>query len=126
MTINNLGMIGNAFKGSYNILGYPSCEFPANSGVEHLFQGGLWIGALINGSQVAVSSGATDDASGYTTGKSGFEFTAGLGTIFIDPNFSISLNTYFSTFLNRLLLAFFSSVVSFDLTDKSGFSKIAV
>lgn len=80
MTINNLGMIGNAFKGSYNILGYPSCEFPANSGVEHLFQGGLWIGALINGSQVAVSSGATDDASGYTTGKSGFEFTAGLGS----------------------------------------------
>ena len=79
MTINNLGMIGNAFKGSYNILAYPSCEFPANSGIEHLFQGGLWIGAMINGSQVAVSSGATDDAAGYTTGKSGFEFTAALG-----------------------------------------------
>ncbi len=80
MTVNNLGMIGNAFKGSYNILGYPSCEFPANSGVEHLFQGGLWIGCLINGSQVAVSSGAIDDASGYTTGKGGFEFTAAIGS----------------------------------------------
>ena len=34
MTINNLGMIGNAFRGSYNILDYPSCEFPVGSGVE--------------------------------------------------------------------------------------------
>jgi hypothetical protein len=79
MTVNNLGMIGNAFRGSYNVLGYPSCEFPANSGIEHLFQGGMWIGCLINNSQVAVSSGAVDDASGYSTGKGGFEFTAEVG-----------------------------------------------
>lgn len=80
MTINNLGMIGNAFRGSYNILDYSSCEFPAGSGVEHLFQGGLWIGGLINNSQVAVTSGAIDDASGYTTGKQGFEFSANTGS----------------------------------------------
>ena len=69
MTINNLGMIGNAFRGSYNVLNYSSCEFPAGSGIEHLFQGGLWIGGYINGSQVAVSTGAIDDASGLQQGS---------------------------------------------------------
>ncbi len=80
MTINNLGIIGNAFRGSYNIQNFSSCEFPANSGIEHLFQGGLWIGGLINNSQIAVSTGAVDDASGYTTGKGGFEFSAAVGS----------------------------------------------
>lgn len=80
VTINNLGMVGNAFRGSYNVLGYPSCEFPKKSGIEHLFQGGLWIGGLINNSQVAVTTGAVDDASGYSTGKSGFEFSAPVGS----------------------------------------------
>lgn len=80
MTVNNLGMIGNAFRGSYNVLKYASCEFPTGSGVEHLFQGGLWIGAYINGSQVAVSTGAIDDASGYTTGKQNFEFSTAVGS----------------------------------------------
>jgi hypothetical protein len=84
MTINNLGMIGNAFRGSYNVLNYSSCEFPAGSGIEHLFQGGLWIGGYINGSQVAVSTGAIDDASGYTTGKQNFEFTANLGSTMLE------------------------------------------
>jgi hypothetical protein len=79
MTVNNLGMIGNAFKGSYNVLGYPSCEFPRNSGIEHLFQGGLWIGCLLNNSQVTTTTGATDDATGYTTGKANFEFSADIG-----------------------------------------------
>lgn len=80
MTVNNLGMIGNAFKGSYNVLGYSSCEFPKNSGIEHLFQGGLWIGCLLNNSQVVVTSGAMDDASGYSTGKANFEFSADIGS----------------------------------------------
>jgi len=80
MTINNLGMIGNAFRGSYTVLGYPSCEYPANSGVEHLFDGALWIGAKVNGTDIVVSTGAIDDASGYSTGKAGFEFTAELGS----------------------------------------------
>lgn len=80
MTINNLGMIGNAFKGSYTVLGYPSCEYPANSGVEHLFDGALWIGAKVNGTDIVVSTGAIDDSYGYSTGKAGFEFTAELGS----------------------------------------------
>ncbi len=94
MTINNLGMIGNAFKGSYVTLKYSSCEYPKNSGVEHLFEGGLWIGAKVNGS-IVVSTACIDDPSGYTTGKEGFEFTAEIGSRLIErsslldnPNFS--------------------------------------
>ena len=79
MTVSNLGLIGNSFSGSFNVLGNPSCEFPKNSGIEHLFEGGLWLGALVNGSQIAVSTGALDDATGYTTGKGGFEYSAAIG-----------------------------------------------
>ncbi len=74
-TVSNLGIIGNSFSGSFNVQGFPSCEYPANSGIEHVFDGGLWIGGIVNG-QVAVSTGAVDDASGYATGKAGFEFTS--------------------------------------------------
>ncbi|MCZ2356619.1 MAG: hypothetical protein LC115_08025 [Bacteroidia bacterium] len=84
MTINNLGMVGNAFKGSYVVLKYPSCEYPRNSGIEHLFEGGLWIGAKSNGGSIIVSTGAVDDASGYTTGKAGFEYTAAIGSELIE------------------------------------------
>lgn len=73
-TISNLGVIGNSFGGSFNVLGYPSCEFPCGSGIEHIFDGGLWVGGVVNGTE-AVSTGAVDAASGFTTGKSGFEFT---------------------------------------------------
>ena len=79
MTVNNLGMIGNAFSGSYNLLEYSSAEYPANSNVEHLFQGGLWVGANVPGKGVVVSTGAVDDPSGYTTGKSGYEWTVEVG-----------------------------------------------
>jgi len=78
MTVDNLGLIGNAFKGSYTVLGYPSCQYPANSGIEHIFQGGLWVGAFING-QPRVSTGAVDNSAGYSTGTAGYEFTAAEG-----------------------------------------------
>lgn len=74
-TISNLGIIGNSFSGSFNVEGFPSCEYPVNSGIEHIFDGGLWVGALRNG-QVLVSTGAVDDATGYSSGKAGFEFTS--------------------------------------------------
>jgi hypothetical protein len=80
MTINNLGMIGNSFRGSYNVQGFSSCEYPANSNVEHLFTGGLWIGAKVNGGEIVVSTGAQDDPSGYATGKANFEFSAPIGS----------------------------------------------
>lgn len=79
MTVNNLGMVGNSFSGSFSIEGFPSCEYPANSGIEHLFDGGLWVGGLINGNTVAVTSGAIDASRGYSSGLAGFEFSAPVG-----------------------------------------------
>ena len=55
--------------------GAPSMEYPLNSGIEHLFEGGLWIGAQVDG-EIRVSTSAVDAASGYSTGRSGFEFSA--------------------------------------------------
>ncbi len=58
--------------------GPPSMEYPINSGIEHLFEAGLWIGARVE-EQTLVSTVARDAASGYSTGASGFEFTAEVG-----------------------------------------------
>jgi hypothetical protein len=97
MTINNVGTFGNAFRGSFDILGYPSAEFPANSGIEHMFEAGIWVGALIDGSLTAVSTAAYDQSSGYSAGRAGYEMTAELGASFLErsslidnPNFSSS------------------------------------
>lgn len=94
-TISNLGLIGNAFSGSFQVLGYPSCEFPANSGIEHLFEGGLWLG-INNGGFKDVTTGAGDDPSGYSTGKAGFEYTADLGAKILERSTLLD-NPYFST-----------------------------
>ncbi|MDW3649772.1 MAG: hypothetical protein R8P61_22060 [Bacteroidia bacterium] len=112
-TINNLGIIGNSFSGSFNVEGFPSCEFPANSGIEHVFDGGLWIGGIVNG-QVAVSSGAIDDATGFSTGKRGFEFSSKSplrerSTLFDSPFFTpnaISHQDFVSTFADTATSVF--------------------
>ncbi|MCS7161884.1 MAG: hypothetical protein NZ958_00960 [Bacteroidia bacterium] len=79
VTLNNLGMIGNAFKGSYLVQGFKSAEFPKGASIEHVFEGGLWLGVK-KGNTIIVSTGAVDDPAGYTTGKAGFEFSAEPGT----------------------------------------------
>lgn len=109
-TITNHGGIGNAFTGSFNIEGFSSFEFPANSGVEHIFDGGLWIGG-ITGGQIAVSTGAVDDSRGYSPGKSGFEFTSKTelsqsSSLRDDPTFNplaISHQDIFSTFVDTAI-----------------------
>jgi hypothetical protein len=73
LSISNVGTVGRP-NVKNDTKGPPSMEYPLNSGVEHLFEGGLWIGAYING-QIAVSTASLDDATGYSTGKAGFEFT---------------------------------------------------
>lgn len=78
LTMSNVGYLGNSFKGDFNLNDAPSCEYPRNSGVEHLFEGGLWIGAKVRGSE-AVSTAAYDNARGYSTGGGGYEFTAEVG-----------------------------------------------
>lgn len=76
LSISNLGLIGNAFSGKFDLEAQPSCEFPANTGIEHVFQGGLWLGCELGGTSIAVTTGAADDSRGYSTGASNFEFSA--------------------------------------------------
>jgi hypothetical protein len=73
LSINNYGTFGRPTVRS-NTQGPPSMAFPRGSGVEHLFEAGIWIGALVDG-QVRVSTSSVDASSGYSTGGSGFEFT---------------------------------------------------
>lgn len=77
LSVTNVGTIGRPDVRN-DPQGDPSMEYPLNSGIEHLFEGGLWIGAQVNG-QTAVSTATVDAPSGYTTGGSGFEMTAEIG-----------------------------------------------
>lgn len=74
LNVTNHGTFGNAFRGYRDGSGDPSCEYPAGSGVEHLFEGGIWIGGKENGNQVVVSTSAYDAPQGYAPGRGGFEF----------------------------------------------------
>jgi len=51
--VTNYGMFGNqAYAGTIDPetgLSGPSCQFPAGSGIEYLFLGSLWIGAIVDG-----------------------------------------------------------------------------
>ena len=49
LSATNVGTFGNAFRGYRDGSGTPSMEYPAGSGIEHLFEGGLWFGGLDNG-----------------------------------------------------------------------------
>jgi hypothetical protein len=77
-SLSNFGTIGNPLIVS-NPNNDPSMEYPINSGIEHLFEGGLWIGAYLNG-QKTVSTGAIDASGGYIAGAGGFEYCAPVGT----------------------------------------------
>lgn len=70
----------------------PSMEYPINSGIEHLFEGGLWIGASVDG-QIRVSTASVDAPYGYFSGGDGFEFTS-LGPI--TERSSLPSSDYFS------------------------------
>lgn len=74
--------------------GEPSMEYPLNSGIEHLFEAGLWIGAIVDG-QYLVSTSAKDAASGYTTGQTGFEFSAEIGNT-IQQRSSLTASDFFN------------------------------
>ncbi len=114
LNVSNVGTFGNAFRGYRDGSGNQSCEFPAGSGVEHLFEGGIWVGGLIDGSLVAVSTSAYDAPSGYATGRGGFEFTAQVGSslgerssLFDSPFFTpeaISHQDYVAEFSDSNLL----------------------
>ncbi len=108
LNVTNLGTFGNAWRGYRDGSGDASCEYPAGSGIEHLFEGGFWIGGYENGNTVRVSTSAIDQPQGYAPGRAGFEFTAPVGSRlqersslfdspFYTPN-AVSHQDYVSTF----------------------------
>lgn len=74
LNVSSYGTFGNAWRGYKDGTGNPSCEYPAGSGIENLFEGGFWFGGLIDGNRVSVSTSAYDNSSGYSSGAAGFEF----------------------------------------------------
>lgn len=74
LTVTNQGTFGNAFRGYRDGTGSASCEYPAGSGIEHLFESGIWVSG-VTGAGELVSSAAIDNPQGYRPGQPGFEFT---------------------------------------------------
>lgn len=72
MTVTNSGFFGKATVRN-NPTGPPSFEYPLDSGVEHLFEAGLWVGAIRSDGVTTVRTGAVTAASGYQPGAAGYE-----------------------------------------------------
>ena len=56
VTITNVGYVGSAWRTP----GQPSCEYPLHSNVEHMFAGGIWVGAVNAAGERHVSTGYQD------------------------------------------------------------------
>ncbi len=87
LTLTNFGMYGNGFALWPQ---QPSCEYPLGSGIEHIFDGGLWIGGFVSNDSLGrgrvgpfVSTGSVD-ASSVSTRGGGFEFTNSPGSKIIE------------------------------------------
>ncbi len=87
LTLTNFGMYGNGFTLWPQ---QPSCEYPLGSGIEHIFDGGLWIGGFVSNDSLGrgrvgpfVSTGSVD-ASSVATRGGGFEFTNSPGSKIIE------------------------------------------
>jgi hypothetical protein len=46
LSVSNFGVYGNALLNLTQPGHQPSCEYPIGSGIEHIFQGGLWVGGF--------------------------------------------------------------------------------
>lgn len=95
LNVTNAGTVGLPNVRN-NPQGPPSMEYPLNSGIEHLFESGIWIGCKINNQNIAVSTATVDDAAGYLPGKRGFEFTPLPGRPVIERS-SLTESPVFST-----------------------------
>lgn len=73
LTISNYGVIGDGFR-EQNPVDQPSCEYPRGSGIEHMFDGGLWVGAQTS-TGTRVTTGAFNASNFQTAGSVNFEFT---------------------------------------------------
>lgn len=73
LTVTNAGFLGRANVRNAPT-GPPSMEYPLNSGIEHLFESGLWIGAIRSDGTTTVRTGAVTVSAGYRPGANGYEF----------------------------------------------------
>ena len=73
LTLSNFGLFGDGFV-TQGPIDQPSCEFPKGSGIEHMFDGGLWVGAETPGG-IRVTTGAFNSSSIGSSGSSNFEYT---------------------------------------------------
>jgi len=91
LTISNFGTVGtrNAYWPDQ-----PSCEYPRGSRIEHVYQGGLWVGADTRQNGEHVSTGATDQASASRIGQD-YEFTSEVTSGVIQRS-TLSTSPYFS------------------------------
>ena len=87
LTLTNFGTYGHGFTQWPE---QPSCEYPLGSGIEHLFDGGLWVGGFISndaqGTERAgpfVTTGAVD-ASSVSARGGGFEYTNATGDLVVE------------------------------------------
>jgi hypothetical protein len=89
LTITNFGMYGHGFTLWPS---QPSCEYPKGSGIEHLFDGGLWIGGIVDG-QIRVTTAAVD-ASSVAARGGGFEFTNSFDSYVIERSSLLNSKYY--------------------------------
>ena len=87
LTVTNFGMYGNGFALWPQ---QPSCEYPLGSGIEHIFDGSLWVGGFVSSDSLGhgrvgpfVSTGSVD-ASSVSTRGGGFEYTNSPGSKIIE------------------------------------------
>jgi len=78
ITVTNFGTYGHGFNLWPE---QPSCQYPIGSGIEHLFDGGLYVGGFIRGvGGPFVTTGAVDIAS-VANRTGGFEYTNSPGDL---------------------------------------------
>ncbi|MDR3610268.1 MAG: T9SS type A sorting domain-containing protein [Ignavibacteriaceae bacterium] len=89
LAVSNYGIYGNGLVNLTQLGHQPSCEYPIGSGIEHIFQGGLWVGGFIKNTINSLSktgpfvtTGAVDNTSGYR--RSGYEFTNNYGSSVVE------------------------------------------
>jgi hypothetical protein len=92
LTITNYGTLGTRNSSWPN---QPSCVYPSGSLIEHMYQGGLWIGARLRNApdnSIRVTTGASDRSS--TSSGAGFEFTTEIGSAMTERS-TLSNSRYF-------------------------------
>lgn len=69
LEVTNFGMIGGDNDLFIHPDGFIKCEYPANSGIEHLEGGGIWIGAIVD---TSTAIGVKKEIKKVTTGYEGW------------------------------------------------------